>query len=371
MSDPDLLLFGPQDITIRHEPDDGYLEEFRAALVGEDVVVEATFHNPASAGDPDWSYGFIFRARFTNYYYLATINSESELLLYTRAEDPEQRGELVQQSADINTAAGEKNVFRIVTIGERGWIYINGQLQGEMDLSVIGAGGGIRAIVDDKKSGETQVDGLTVWEWGESLATQMPEVDAPPANEPVDGEDPEVPVFGPTVGSLTHDPDDEMPEVHAAVLQGGDVMIAVTFKNPYAPNESHWNYGISLENSDGFHWVSINSKRTWLHNYYSFVREDHGWLPGEREAGIDVSEGGENHLRIIVKGDTGWFYVNDRFIGNVNLSLGGMPHSDFIGLVVNDNNGFGNRYKAGDTTKFEYFTVWKWHPSLFELPDDD
>ena len=79
-------------------------------------------------------------------------------------------------------------------------------------------------------------------------------------------------------------------------------MIEVTFKNPYASRESHWNYGIYFENKDGYHWVSIDSMRTWLHSYYSYVRNDSGYLPGERDPGIDVSEEGENHLRIIVKG---------------------------------------------------------------------
>ena len=340
-------------------------------MVGEDVVIEATFHNPDSSGNQNWSHGFIFRARFGNHYYLATINGLGELALHNLAENPEQRYELVQESSEINTAAGERNVFRIVTIGERGWIYINGKLQSEMDLSAMGAGGGIRAVVLDQEPGETQVDGFKVWKWGESLAQQLPEVDAAPSHSPTSADDPGVPVFGPAAGSLTHDPEDKIPEVLPGVLQEGDVMIEVTFKNPYAPNESHWNYGISLENSDGYHWISIDSRRTWLHSYYTFVHEDHGWLPGERDTGIDVSKEGENHLRIIVKGDTGWFYVNDRFKGNVNLSLGKMPASDFIGLVVNDVVGQGKRYKAGDTTEFKDFTVWRWHPSLFELPDDN
>ena len=175
-----MLLFGPQDITIRHEPEDGYLEEYRAALVGENVVVEATFHNPATSSNRDWSHGFLFRAtNFRDDYYVVTINGDGKWRYENRADDPDLRVELELESSHIKTGTGEKNVLRIVTVEDKGWVYVNGKYQGEMDLKAIGAGGGVRAIVIDKETGETRVDGFTVWKWGEALAEQLPEVEAP------------------------------------------------------------------------------------------------------------------------------------------------------------------------------------------------
>ena len=74
---------------------------------------------------------------------------------------------------------------------------------------------------------------------------------------------------------------------------------------------------------------------------------------------------------MIVIGDTGWLYVNDNFVGNINFSLGDIPNPDRIGLVIDDEPGDGRRYNERDKTVFKDFTIWQWHPSLFDLPKDD
>ena len=183
--------------------------------------------------------------------------------------------------------------------------------------------------------------------------------------------DPLTPVLGPAKGTIPHQPDDGRSEKSEEFEQSGDVMIEVTFENPYPLNESHWIYGLDLRSSTGdFRRIYLSSRKSWRHSYYSAEKEQHGGGRWQEAPGVDVSEGGENRLRLIVIEDTGWLYVNDRFIANINFSLGNLPNTDEIRLVIQD-DGRGINHKEGEATHFRDFTIWKWHPDLFELPKDD
>ena len=87
--------------------------------------------------------------------------------------------------------------------------------------------------------------------------------------------------------------------------------------------------------------------------------------------GLDLAENGENHIRLIIIGTEGWLYVNDRRAGIIPFNLGTVPNPDRINLVIADIAGGRFEYESGGKTRFEEFTVWKWHPSLFDLPKDD
>ena len=73
--------------------------------------------------------------------------------------------------------------------------------------------------------------------------------------------------------------------------------------------------------------------------------------------------GGKNRLRLIATGNMGWGYVKARFdwfTGNINFDLGGIPNPDRIGLVISS--------QKDGAAKFDDFRVWRWRPSLFDLP---
>ena len=372
--DRDLLIFGPDSGTIQHEQGNRFLEQHSGPLTSEDVIVEATFYNPYPSGEIDWEHGFLLRdGSQANYLHWVSIDSGGNWTYFYRL------GELTalefkrEPSSDINVETRGANALRVVMIGPNGWVYINGNYQGRLDLSGITEGGGINAFVDDSAGGQTKFEDFTVWKWDSSLASQLPEIANSPTPTPGPTVNPSVPLFGPENGSIAHAPDNGYLEISDALVQSGDVMIEVTFDNPYAPNESHWNYGIFFDSaqSNAYHWIYIDSRRDWNHWRRS---GDEGYtLPGrvDRVHGIDVSEEGSNSLRLIVIGDTGWLYVNETFVGNVTFSLGNISNPDRIGLVIDDDPGDGRRYKRGDKTVFKDFTIWKWHHSLFDLPKDD
>ncbi len=264
-------------------------------------------------------------------------------------------------------------MLQVVITGDRGWVYVNGKFQGGMDLSVDTGGDGITIIVDDEHPGETSYKDFTVWKWSAGVAKAFVEVDPNATPTPVPTPNPKVPVFGPVSGSILHDSEDG----YLATFKGpeiqGDLMLEVTFEVPFAPNESHWNFGIQIKSDQPGQYHIIEVSGLFGGSWYHWRLNDRGWH-GSREQGrirLNLQKGEVNHIRLIVVDKDGWLYVNDQRIGIANLSLGNIPSHDQINLIINDTDNARFEYDRGGKTRFEDFTVWKWHPSLFDLPKDD
>ena len=175
-------------------------------------------------------------------------------------------------------------------------------------------------------------------------------------------------------GSILYDSEDG----YLAAFQGpkiqGDLMLEVTFEVPFAPNESHWNFGILFRGGrEVYHDISIISKSGGSYVHWRRAGPDAGTRGGLAEdlPGLNFGRREKNHIRLIVIGKEGWFYVNDRRVAIIPFGLGNLPNPDAIRLSINDVDVYGYEYDRGGSTHFEDFTVWKWHPSLFDLPKDD
>lgn len=143
-------------------------------------------------------------------------------------------------------------------------------------------------------------------------------------------------------------------------------MVEVTFFNPYPRSEGSWDYGFLLRNakSNFYYWIRIQSKGAWAHSMRLGNEERRLDLRSEVAFNVDSTPEGKNQLRVIVIGDEGWVYINGKFQGNINLSA--LTDVGPISLVIGDQN-----EKEGEATRFEDFTIWKWHSSLARLPKTD
>jgi len=139
------------------------------------------------------------------------------------------------------------------------------------------------------------------------------------------------------------------------------MMVEATFFNPYPISKGSWSYGFLLRNSSFgyYHQIRVRSKGAWRHSL-RLGNEFFGDLQSQRSDSVDVTPEGKNQLQVITIGDEGWVYINGVFEGNINL--GGLPEP-FDNFVV-----LGNETE-GEATRFEGFTIWKWHPSLATLPE--
>ena len=193
-----------------------------------------------------------------------------------------------------------------------------------------------------------------------SVPTASPTRTPRPRFTPTPTPHPSIPIFGPASGTLVHEPDDRRFELFRGVTTGEDVMIEATFFNPYPTTKGSWSYGFLLRNSrfGYYHRVLVQSKGAWIHRLRLGTGRSED-LRSERSDNVDRTPEGKNHLRVITIGDEGWVYINGVFEGNINLSELTEPFNNFV--VLGDE-------MEGEATRFEGFTIWKWHPSLATLP---
>ena len=359
-----------------HQPDDNFLESVDGPDARGDVLIEATFLNPYNAGNRYWEHGFLLKdGPARNHEYWLSIDSDGYWETFHRLGDSGAIGRHSEETDDIDRSPGGKNLLQVVIIGDRGWIYINGNLQGGVDLSADTGGDAVTIFTDDEYEGETRFEDFAVWKWGPVLASSFSDLDPNATPTPTPTPNPSVPIFGPVSGTIPHDHEDGFLEEFDGPTIDGDVMVEVTFLNPFAPNESHWNYGILFDSRlpETYHHIEIHSLFGGSYNHWRRGGRDdevRGRI-SEDLPGLRLQKDDKNHIRLIILGDSGHLYVNDRRIGILNFDLGNVQNPDKIDLVVNDSNLYGFEYDRGGHTKFEDFTVWRWHPSLFELPDDD
>ncbi len=375
------MLFGPEDGQLEHDPDDGSTEVYSALSAPRAILVEAVFHNPHPDADTYWSHGFHLKKGRSNHSYWVGIKSTEVWRHFYRLGSSEQRANREINTSDIDTSPGASNLLQVVQLDEVGWVYVNGVYQGSFAMDADTGGDQVRIYVSDKEPGLTQFEDFTVWKWDPVMYRDFPEVDpsyVPPATStplPTATPDPLVPIFGPVNGSIRHEEADGRFEIFDGPNIDGNVMVEITFEVPFAPNESHWNFGLwfDSEKPGAFHIVDISGIFGGAYNHWRKSGPDAEWQGRRSEdvVGINLQKGEKNHVRVILIDREAWLYVNDRRMGILNFSLGDIPSPNWVGLVVDDRDSQGARYSMVGSTKFEDFTVWRWHQSLFELPDDN
>jgi hypothetical protein len=159
-------VFGPESGQLAHPQDSSLAEEAASASL-IDFVAEARFVNPYGADQGDWDYGFIFRAVDADTQYRLFVRSKGDYALVLR-----ERGEvlLVQNEpvANLDVAAGEFNVLRLAIEGEEGFLFINGQLAAQLDLSALGGPGDVAVatafLAESRIAGRaTRFEDFTIW----------------------------------------------------------------------------------------------------------------------------------------------------------------------------------------------------------------
>ena len=372
--DRQFLVFGPRDGAVEHNTEDGLLEVFNGPEPRGDVLVEATFLNPYDRDVLIWQHGFLIKHQGHNHQYWVSISSYGEWQYFHRLGESAAIGRYRAESTDINRNPGEKNLLQVVITGDKGWVYVNGKFQGGMDLSVDTAGDGITLFVDDEHPGETPYEDFAVWQWDPAVAKNFTEVDPDATPTPVPTPNPKVPVFGPESGNILHDPDDGYLAEFRGPKVDGDIMMEVTFEVPFTPQESHWNFGVLFQGGhEIYHRIEIISKfgGAYVHRRRAGPDAEVRGRIAEDLPGLNFGKGEENHVRIIVIEKSAWLYVNERRVAIIPFAQGDLPKPDEIRLYVSDSTVYGYEYDRGGSTRFVDFTVWKWHPSLFDLPKDD
>ena len=165
--------YGPTSDSLIHEPDDNRLETLSSSVSLADTIVEARFFNPYSTAEGTWTGGFIIRETGFNAQHRIFIRSNGNWYHYL-ATGTQESLDRIQSApfAGIDISPSGSNHLRLFTLGDEGWLFINGDLAGKMNLSGWSPSGDVQATIEffngDGISGKATVfQGFSVWALGQ------------------------------------------------------------------------------------------------------------------------------------------------------------------------------------------------------------
>ena len=161
--------------------------------------------------------------------------------------------------------------------------------------------------------------------------------------------------YGPTDGEIAHDPNDGFIPTHSSDVNLADVVVEAEFFNPLSTSEGNWSYGFLIRNSSSntTHFVFVRGTGDWYHILSTGSVDTRQPLRQEVSWYIDTSQTGSNHLRLIALGDSGWLFINDTFIAELDLS--GLSDAGDVEVI---GSYFQGDEVAGRSVVFEDFAVW-------------
>lgn len=167
--------------------------------------------------------------------------------------------------------------------------------------------------------------------------------------------------LGEMQGDLIHDANENSVVKHDFVTGELVNFIAeVRFYNPFSSSTKIWDYGMAFRSTGGGeqYRLQIRSNQTWELGYWG---DDNGGIlvnRGELKS-LDISENGSNCIRLIVVNQKGWFFLNGKYITQLDLSKKIVSGFIWVGTGF-----FSGDKITGKVTKYNEFTVW----SLPDMP---
>ena len=316
--------FGPMSGELRHDPADNLIETEYANVSFADMVVEATFVNPYSSATNSWDYGFIFRDTFPGPFIQIVVTSDRRWVVRVGDKAPREvvgRGTL--RMFDAN--AGGRNHLRVVAIGERGWLFVNGEFVSTLDIGRVTKSGDV-AVITGAHSGDEVSGAVTRFEnfKGSQLTRR----------------------YGPAEGKLQKEPGSIA--THYSGVQARDLVVEAMFVSPQG---SEWDYGFVIRNSIlNMEVIGVTDIESWVHYTYDIGDEGYTELANAYlwEAGAALLS--RNHLLLIAIEEAGWFFVNGQLVSKLDLG-----HNLEHGRVAAAGDFF--RGHQGSPS-FEDFNVW-------------
>ena len=316
--------FGPVSGELWHDPSDGFIKTEYADVSMTDIVVEATFTNPYSSSYNTWDYGFIIRRNRDAPFIYIVVNSDGRWSLKSGDGAPYNNvggGTL----SNLNISDGGKNHLRIITIGKRGWFLVNDELVSDLDLSDVTRAGDV-AVITGAFTGN-EVDGKV---------TRFEDFTGTPLTKR----------YSPADGKLEKEPG--RVASHRGV-RTRDMVAEVEFANP---SGDEWDYGFIIRNReyDLLEVIGLTDAQWWFHYTLGVGNDEYtdvadGWLS---DTGAPFHS--RNHLLLLAFGDSGWFFLNERLIAQLDLS-----HNMDSGWVSAMGDFFLDHQGSPE---FENFNVW-------------
>ena len=222
--------------------------------------------------------------------------------------------------------------MRVITLDDRGWLFINDAFEAELDLSEISGAGSVSLI--------------GVWFNGHEYPGETTDY-RNFSVRPIELE------HGPEAGAIAHSGDERGVDLHPARAWLADGIIETRFFNPFFVAEGEWSSGFFFRGTrdGGPHGIIIDGSAGWYHGLWN--GDDWGTLAEEPEDTIVTARGNANLLLVIVIGERGYLFINNAYVSDLDLS--GLVTAGGVGLVASF---YTDHDVTGVSTQFERFAVW-------------
>ena len=141
------VVFGPANGSIEHDPDDGFVDTYTARGVKPaDAIIEARFYNPYSSAESDWNSGFLFRNTQANWFHAVIVTASGRWLHILSLGDEDRATIGSGFSPRIDTSANGSNLIRVVAVGSKGSLYVNGHHVADLNLGDFTEAGDVEAV---------------------------------------------------------------------------------------------------------------------------------------------------------------------------------------------------------------------------------
>ena len=320
--------YGPVSGELRHNPANDFIETEYADVSMADLMVEATFVNPYSASSDSWDYGFILRQDHDDSeapFIQVVVSSDRYWAVKMGASPPyeEVGGGTI---GSFETGDEGQNHLRVIAIGDRGWMFVNGEFIADFDLSSVAGAGDVAAITgaytgDEVAGTTTRFEEFTVDELNRS--------------------------YGPADGSLEQEP--EHLALHESEVWSRDLVVEAEFVNPKG---SDFFYGFVIRNPmlNRIELIGVTDSEWWFHETRDVGDNEYTQLASEYFSKSMAEFKSRNNLMLMAFKDVGWFFVNNKLVSELDLR-----HNEDAGWI----SAMGS-YFEGDTGSidFEDFNVW-------------
>ena len=223
---------------LQHNTSDDFVESASAGVSFADFLVEATFVNPYSSSEYQWTHGLLLRddgIADDNPEYRVVVSSDGRWATFIGPNNYQQGG-----TVQLNQTAGGKNTVEVVAIGVGGWLIINGRFVSSLDLSGVTQAGDIK-VATGLYSGTEREGAVTRYEdfkW-QKLTRR----------------------YGPASGEIEHG--GEFVGEHETSVFTRDVVVQATYTRPSA----WWDCGfiIRAPTVNRLEVIGITHRSQWFH----------------------------------------------------------------------------------------------------------
>ena len=316
--------FGPINGELGHDPSDGLIETEFADVNWSNFIVTTTLVNPYSAASNDWDYGFIIRDQDNGRAIHLVVTSDRRWNLAWRESSRGDNQQIAEGRLNrFDTSSGGRNTLRILAVGDRGLLFVNGEFVSMLDLSTHTVAGDISITTGNYEGGE-MAGAVTRFE--DFSGTSL-------------GHD-----YGPAAGDLEYEPG--LLSVHDSGVWARDLIAEARFTS--RPGWA-WDYGFVVRNSsyNRLEVIGVTDNNRWFHKTRDVGDDEYTTVA---EGSLSASLNSKNHLLVLALGDSGLFFVNGELVSRLDLSHN-LDYGDVaaLGRFFSDSTG---------EPSFDNFNVW-------------